>query len=398
MNVFIPKRLKLVQEEIALQHPEVDNKKYIIEENEKLHALIMYLAKLEIRKIQKEAFVLSREQISMIAGYIPHNYYADELHQYGKAMNKLFTIIELRSSEEVFEIIFKEWQEKYDNKECNVFLKNQLLKNKDFIRLILNCHFTVQMFSEILCASNILTCLARKCTKNNPNRGRISHKLEYYGIDKNSKLARDCEWLFYTYCDHDDYLATSDLELDQVISQYNFELIKQFITNFLSFMSIRELDKYQRVWKTLMRKIQQNNAHLDSIQGVSDDLIQKFNDWSNRCKIAEAFGNDERSQFWKQYQYQSVRRFYASNSVVMELEDGYIVEFLGTANGPAYVYNRENFETKVEHRMSSYDNHDLRQVLYRNPEWYQLRQKHLSSWQYNMDVYLKKNYHIKYVV
>lgn len=376
---YFPKKLKSAKEEIVLLHKNA-NEPIKISDNEDIRKLVMSLVKLEKYQIRSRAFALSNKEVEIVAGYIPHNYYKVN-------MKNLFEIFILRTSQFLCQVLYNQWQESYQNEACNAFIRDILKYDENFISLILKNNMDEKLFDSILSDKDIP---ARFCVelKNHyfPRGKKLEEKIIYFGIREDSKLFYDCKSLFYLYCEREDYLSIAKSELQNLVKQYYRRgqiILKKFLSNFLEKLSLRELIGFKDLadyFKTIVGDNVSAKEKFDAFfKDFPSSLVQKYIDWINLFKVEEYFGLDERSQFWKQYHFKSVRKYNYSNSVVMEFDKYYAVEFLGQRMGPLYIYSKDYFEHHIINRFKNNDNTHMRHFLLHDERWF-YRKEHRGNW------------------
>ena len=387
IDTFVPKRLIEARADIVFKHRKL-GEVIDITPNERLKKLIERFVVLEKTEVKKNALALTKEEVVMIVGYLPHNYFDVN-------MDNLFLVFDYRCTRWNCEILFYEWQNSYQNQQCNLYMKRQLQDNLDFIWMIHNKNLTEKLFGHILSAENIAIQFGKACVKGEfPENYTLYDKMNYFSIRENTKLYYDIEFLFYTFCCRNDYLVAIKEELMRVIKKYENSEKRSFLVNFLSVLNLEELDHFQelaRYFNSILGEPTSEKAKL-FFKGISDAIQEKYHDWLNRLKINQYFGNDERSRFWQQYKFLSVDKNRSSNSVVMEFKEYYAIEFLGDAMGPIYLYERGIFERNIINLMNWYNNSELRSILYHHSELYFERIVHIGYWQSKVDNILLKNH------
>lgn len=120
MFSFRPIKLMEPATDIAKEHPEqrMVEYKYIYDDVKKL---IKMLVSLDKKRLKVKALGLDEADVLNVAQYIPHNYYKVD-------MTNLFQIFNYRSSSTACEVLYREWQSEYNNKQCIDFLKELLEK------------------------------------------------------------------------------------------------------------------------------------------------------------------------------------------------------------------------------------------------------------------------------
>ena len=387
---YFPKKLKKAKEEIILLHKNA-NEPIEVSDNENLRKLIMSLVKLEKYQIRSRAYALSNKEAEAVAGYIPHNYY-------GVNMKNLFEIFAIRTSGVLCQILYNQWQESYQNEVCNAFMRDILKYDENLISLILKNNMDEKLFDSILSDKDVASRLCNELKKHYFPRGKkLEEKLFYFGIREDSKLFFDCKFLFYLYCDKEDYLSIEKSKLLNLIKQYNRRgqnIIKRFLSNFLEKLSLRDLIGFKDLADYLKTIVGDNVSAKEKFntffKGFQPALVQKYIDWINLFKVEEYFGFDERSRFWKQYHFKSVRKYNYSNSVVMEFDTYYAVEFLGQGMGPLYIYPRDYFERYIINRFRNNDNSHMRHLLLYDKNWF-YRKEHRGYWESDVQSMLIRN-------
>ena len=389
---FIPKRLQQSREEITLQHKKTKKRPKLVKD-EQFRKFIQTLASLKNRQVKARAFSLSDTETDSIAAYIPHNYYDVN-------MKNLFLIFEYRSTERVCSILFDQWQESYQNKECNKFIYQSLDDDKSLQVCVQQRHMSIDLFKSILQDEDVPGRFLQEIIHRPYLKGqKLSEKMAFLGIQEGTLLRSECEFQFYVFCEKDDYLIVSKLELLEIVKKYtkrNYGMLKKFLKNFLSKLELKDLQEFQALAEYLQTITGDNAIHKKQFdgffQGFSPVLIQKYIDWTNLFKIQRFFGWDERSRFWKQYRFVTVQKYRPSNSIIMEFKNYYAVEFLGRGMGPLYIFPKGYFESKLKYRLNRYDNNQMRQELLHNTnDSERYRKEHRGYWQ--SDVHNHLIYH-----
>ena len=343
---FRPKRLQTVQKEIAESHK---SKKEMFETwklsvDEELKDLITSLVSLDTSELAIEAYMLSDREMYQIAGYLPYNYF-------NVNMRNLFSIFVTRADKLLCTVLYEQWQNSYDNKECNDFICMLLEKNDNFKNCIKENHLDTTRMRNILIDQDIVIGFGTEVSRYEfLEKKTLMEKFEFFGIQADSKLYIECVDVFYTFCGNKDYLA-----------RY-FEFIAGDAQN------------HQKEYKFLFND-------------VSEDIIEKYADWINTCRVIQYFGNDKRSKFWKKYRFINVQRYNNSNTVVMEFENYIAVEFLG--QGPIYFYPKNYFNTNLKRQFLVLGDGALQQFLYHETQYGDDdRIEHRGYWQNPVEKYI----------
>lgn len=387
---FRPKKLQRVRKEVDVLHKRKDvmtNFLYLSADNE-LECLVRYLVKLSETDLAIEVYVLSDMEVYRIAGYLPYNYFNVD-------MTNLFGVFKARSDRNLCKILYNQWQNSYNNKSCNDFLHILLKKDDNFQKYIRENHLTPEQMDIILRNQDIKWGLGNEIVKY-PFSGKktLKEKFEFFGIHEDSKIYIDCLEIFYTFCRKEDYLEADPVELLNIVKKYeirNKPLLKTFLINFLSKLKLTKLAKFRdlaRYFETLTGDADTPKTGYENFfDDMPENLVEKYMDWINRCKIEQYFGNDDRSKFWKQYRFVNVQRFAKSDAIIMEFKQYTAVEFLGQAMGPIYFYRKEYFDKLLKGQFMLLENSQMRQYLFHQSK-YEDRKEHRGYWQDNVDEYI----------
>lgn len=391
---FFPKRLKAVQREISVLHKNMDESVKISADDELEH-LIKSLTEIDNdRDLAWKANMLTNQEVYRITAYLPYNYF-------NVNMRNLFCIFIARSGKRLFQILYNQWQNSYDNESCNEFIHSLLKNNEDFREYVKEKHLNVNHLADIFYDQNIVIGFGSEVTGYHFKEKRILvEKFEYFGIHSDSKLYKDCSDVFYTFCGKEDYLEADKNEILNIVKKYELRqqpLLKIFLKNFLGKLNLKELADFQdlaRYFEAVIGDSQNPKADYKYFfKDLPEDVVAKYMDWINRCKIEKYFGDDERSTFWKQYRFEQVKKFDKSNAVVMKFGEYIAVEFLGERNGPIYFYPRKYFEKKLEGQFLLLENIPMRQYLLHESQYKEEdRKEHRGYWEYNVENYIIKHY------
>lgn len=366
---FLPSNLKRVRNEVAVLHKsqrELD----IISVDDRLKEWIEFLVKMDASVLAIRAKSLSDQDICRIAGYIPFNYYKVK-------MDNLFNIFKIRSNLYACRFLYKYWQNSYNNKDCNKFIHDLLRDNKSFQECIRENHLDIEWMDDIIQDQNVAIEFGIKIqnyffleTKT------LTERFRYFGIHEDSNLYKDCVDAFLVYCRKEDYLNANEDMILKTVKDYvkrNQPLLKEFLSNFIRELELEELSEFRdlaRYFESVVGDVDKNKGeHKWLFRCLSEDIIEKYTDWLNICKVEQYFGNDDRSEFWKQYRFSKVQRFDKSNAVVMEFKEYVAVEFLGKAAGPIYFYPREYYETTLKFMFSVFENKQMPRYLYNQTKY-----------------------------
>lgn len=389
---FIPKRLQEVRKEVSVLHGS-ENKLLDVSQmctDDELERLIRSLVAMDEAELAMEAFALSDFEVYRMVAYIPYNYFKVN-------MQNLFRIFLARSEEQLCKILYEQWQNSYANESCNNFLRILLENDDNFKKYMKKNHLETKRMEEMLRNQDIAFGFGTEVMKYSfESKMTLVQKFNFFGVHKDSKLYKDCADIFYTYCGKMDYLEADSAELLSIIKKYevrNQPLLKAFLLNFLGRLQLVELAEFSdlaRYFESIVGEVSKPKAGYRFLfEDMPVDIIEKYSDWINRCRIERYFGNDERSDFWKQYRFTNVQRFEKSNAVVMEFKEYVAVEFLGKAMGPIYFYPKEYFETALKGQFMLLENSPMRQYLLHESRYAKEdRKEHRGYWQYSVSEYI----------
>ena len=388
---FEPKMLKQVQKEIAVLHKSNKKELSIISVDNQLKELIESLVRLDESALAIRTEALEYQDICRIAGYLPFNYFHVN-------MRNLFRVFATKSDMGTCRILYKYWQNSYENEECNEFILLLLRNNMEFQQCIEENHLEVEWMSNVIQDWNIVGGFGAKIRYYHfDEKKSLAEKFEYFGINDDSKLYRDCIDAFYVYCEKTDYMEADRELLLETVKKYqkrNRPLLKSFLVNFLNKLELEELIDFRDLSRYLNTIFgddpQKKGSYKAFFEDISSAFIEKYMDWINICRIEQYFGNDDRSEFWKQYRFLKVQRFDKSNAVVMEFKEYVAVEFLGKAAGPIYFYPKEYYETTLKFMFSVFENKQMPRYLYNQTKYDEKdRFEHMGeNWKNKVESYI----------
>ena len=391
MAFYTPRRLIEVKNEIKKKHPLKKTLKAASAENFGLKVLIMFLESLEPEMVEEQAYTLTNDEMGMVFGYVPHNYYQSDL-------TNIYRIVKLRLSERYLDVFFHEWQRVYDSEECNRFILNDLLTEDDFISYAKKKHFSRQNMEQLLQSDSIPAYIDELCA-DIPCPADISFedKISYFGIEEDTRLYHDCRMLFFTICHKEDYLTAGQDVLLEMLNRFGERQQKAFLKNFLQQLRLRELSDFQKVAYFFIQLLgwdSTNDKATKFLADFSDELKIKYRNWLNQLRIDLAFEHDERAIFWRNYAFETIEQMRISDSLIMRSKTHVVIEFLGKGMGPIYIYTKDIYEKKIRSLVLRLNNAQLRKELY---DYYDTnaipcyRKAHLGEWKSSMTYYLRQH-------
>lgn len=383
---FTPERLIESRKKVEEAHVRQEAYDFTMP-GEELEALIRRLLDTRDGMLTATGMSLSDREACMLAGYLPHNFY--EVSE-----DKLFRILNKRLDEASGEVLFREWQEEFGNYPCNHFLRELAEHNASFQKVLAKHHIKSALFIQILISRNIPLAFDQLLIGAVFADGiEFENKLKYYGIVPQSFLDVECKRALLTFCEKEDYFSCSEENLLDIIKTYDGYMLKKFLFNFLDKLSLSELEYYPAL-ASYMRKItgHRNSRNFQQFfEGAGADQIQHFIDWINIFKLNIYFGNDDRSQFWKQFRYLNVVRYPVSNVVIMEFDECVAVEFLGDKKGTIYICEKDIFMQNFYHQLDRMDNEELRGYFKAHKDQCIESRGHVGRWEVHIsNVLIKK--------
>lgn len=259
------------------------------------------------------------------------------------------------------------------------------------MNLLARYDFEEKSIIEIIESENVAINMGKECIKRKfVDDDSFAMKMSSLGINTKSRLFIDTEFLFYTFCLKNDYLHANQCALLESVKKYKIDILKEFIKNFLEQLTLSELEHFENLAKYFVSYLGETYGKKSHkfFSEMSPQIEKKYCDWINRCKIIQYFGNDERSRFWKQYQFEKVEHCSKSESVIMKFKEYYAIEFLGETMGPIYIYGCDTFEREIYKWFNWYYCSELKNVLYHNSFLYIYRKEHRGYWQHDVNLYL----------
>jgi len=389
-------QLKSVLEEVKKLHThEYHGEKVISDKDPALEKLIKRIVSLKQSELRREAILLEEREQLMVTQYIPHNYFDVD-------MENVYSIFKYFISDMLSEVLFKEWLDSYDVAECNKFISDLCLEEETFSDCCRKLGLNQQLYIRFLQADDVPSEVCKYLKEVNDNSKTFAEKLNDIGIEENTALFNICEFAYYMFCSKYDYLCINVFDLKAVVIRYvnSKKNLKQFIENFMTCLSLDELDKYHQ----LVPAILPTTGKIDSNQfrtfcaGYDVEVIRKLRKWIQNARIITLLGT-ERGYFWSKYDFISVIDKYVENAemIVMEAEKYVVIEFIN--EGFAYFFEKEQFmkeeikkihtwdsEQDVKHYLNHLSKHEDKLKHYR-PKG----DSHGMAWQHTFEGFISFN-------
>lgn len=402
---FSPNRLANAREIIVSKHKEKKKMPRIEERDEHLHNLVMQVVECEDEESQKMmAYSLSENDIFLLAGYLPFNYYQVD-------MGPLMRIVEYRINGSVSRFLYKQWQYSYDNYQCNKFMLHLEKSSTAFQKAMLRCHLDINTASGLFGGGEKPLEFGRIIkTYSYGEKKTFGEKMAFFSVRSDSKLYHECEFMYYLYCGKEDYLSEDKFKLLNTVKKYDEFIFKRFLINFLLQLSNAELETFIKAYpvnNSLMSYFIKKTGPLGSNSFenyFSEDeggVKLKYRALLIAQKMWDIFGEDERSGFWKQYRYVNIIEYKEPGknktmAVALETDNCYITEFLqkdGENYGRIYYFEKQFFKDKVAFHFRTSKPGELKSFLFQHKDSYPLHHDtHKGEWQSRQRRYIRSKH------
>lgn len=385
---YVPIHLKEVASEIRKIHTETADRAKT--SNEEIKKLIMAVCALPAERIEDYASLLSDRQLSILAEYITRN-------TFGFTMQNVKAVLECRINGEIFRTVYKGWQNEYQVhpvRECREFLLSAVRNHSEDIDYIKEHGLEIDLetwLSSKEIALEVCVSLLNFCGGNAVD---IAVGEKYFDIS-GSVLSREATKLIYCYCEAAVYLNLTDVALHTKVKDFEVELVKKFLFNFLEKLTVKHLAAYNRIW-SLARTIigepnsRQYNKFFSEAGKRAEILKNKYLEWRFINQIDIVFGGDYRSQFWKgkvlDYDATDYETKKSGEVLIMIFGNIYVLEFKRV--GPVYFFTKEYYKENIERLFRTniiYSVPEIRSILcnnHKDKEGFTNSYWHRGDWEY----------------
>lgn len=255
MDIYIPARLIKEKDYIKQKHPFSDKEILSIEPSDALKRLVEMVAAMPPHYVKQKAYALTYREALFLVGYIPQNYYHVKL-------DNLFDVFLYRADKNMCMVFFNEWQNAYDKLECNLFIQKIIHSFEPLLAVYMDYHYTEKMVNEMLKAASIPSWFGRHCIRHDTASSSFEHQLAFYGINRETRLYKDIQYLFFTYCHRKDYLEAQKAKLQSIVEQYILEKtnVSLFLTNFLTELALSDLRQFSDLARVLEKNTGSNGT------------------------------------------------------------------------------------------------------------------------------------------
>jgi hypothetical protein len=255
-------------------------------------------------------------------------------------------------------------------------------ENEQFRNVLEEHHFVPADMIKVLDSNLVLQEFGRMILRGRSDGETLDERLRYFFIHENSMLYKDCKKYYFIYCNKEDYIREKS-NLQSEMGSYDEINRKLFLINFLDKFTDLELMEYSNfaMYCQIMSGEVDTIRYRNFFSEISSEIEKKYRNWINRAQIDQFFGKDERSVFWKNYQFVSVKKNTKHNMVILECMDFYITEFLGKANGAMYIFDKRTYRNTISYWLQKYSTSDLKSHLYNDEKLAIQRLTHSGEWQ-----------------
>jgi hypothetical protein len=345
---YIPTLLQNENVKIAAMFP---TKARIVrpgEMSETLKHLILTLVGLRSSQVSRFGKERTEAEVSSLAGYVCTNTLSVQCAN-------IYALLDEFASADDWKLLFGDWQDYSDNQEAATFLKSGAERNSNFISYLTANDIPRENLSWID-ENNKVQAICNNC-KALDSYEEYKEALMRMGLIDDTLLMTTCQAKFYLNCSAKAYRDANETGVCSAFTKLDYLDRLDMIVNFIRVFSVDELTKYVTVYKQFKTEIEKNalaeTVLMDRLKKAG--LQDKYYSWVRRMMIIVSFYNDPyRRAFWLQYsgatQDMEVRRFSdhkrqsPKEIFIMDFGDYVVTEFLGKAEGKAYLFAKSSFE------------------------------------------------------
>lgn len=379
---FFPRKLLEAESEIKRAHHKINAELKIdgIDTN-RLRNLLNKIKELDKNEIPRFSYELSKEDLYLLADYMPRNSYDVDL-------DKIYEILKIRFRDDFISIFYSGFQNHYYNTNFNNYFRKFLkLTNKSHAVLGISIE-AINQFINWLSESNVIDKIVNSYFSSNTD---FDSYMKYFGFLPSKKLYEDCIRYLYTCCSAKFYLEANIEELINIIKGYNHKEIIKFINNYLLRM---EVDDFQ---DEILNYIHLKYGDIDEKNyiyiwnNIYEEAKQKYSIWIAQKQMDKFFKGDARYMFWVNFIKDVTAKLMAVNDKQLFLDFGkFIVVEFKEINNAAYIYSKDVFNKyflDYANKKDVYDN-----SVFKNPSLMFISNKiiHSGNWQYRTNKLINK--------
>lgn len=378
---YVPKKLLEAKEHIQNIHKKAVETTVGDMNNRQFKQLVYEIVALESEMLEGYSYTLKKEEISLLANYIPGNHFNVKI-------DHLLGVLKYRWDSQIMKTLYQHWQNYYINMENIKIFSYIGAENEGFLNEFLTLYTVspkeVQMSIE---TGTVVELFSKTAAEFNANsKEEFEESLQSIGLNLQFSLAKECIKEFYFVCSGDVYVKLGDRKVFDLFRTMHPESTKRILVNMLKKLSDQQLDQFEEVLNYYYRRTgDRGRGEFNSyFSDIDKALVNKYGTWLNRWNIRRIFLKDtkDRNKFWLKFANDSrVRTSYAKQTdcLILHFPKSVFIEFREI--GPVYQYNHDYYEAEVSKMVerTSKDT-DLKRWL-RNVSDYKMLQEHRGHWE-----------------
>ncbi len=391
MEIYQPKLLDKVKEDIAKAHRKKGEERFVELENSELKRLVQAVVATKKNKLGLVAYSLTARELEALARYVLGNIFDVDT-------TNIFVVISYRIDKNLMVKMFRWWQDAYqktENEKAFEFITEKPDLQSQFIGLF---NIEPRAIAEHIRKGNVdFYILSLLFNREYDALLDFQEELIHFGIEKYSILGEHLCDLFYTECSKLAIILASDDGIYEIINRVEHYISRLILINMLKKMQIQDLYGFTKVL-LLYRSFTGNygtNMFSRYFSGVDEALVMKYRAWLNHYYITKAFENDSdngRVKFWSKYEADcEVETVRSKDAFIMKFNGFNVIEFMHM--GPIYWLSDDYYRDKVKRKLSYDTTSEFKSWIYHD-QGYIERQTHQGYWwnyaSYRMRVLLGK--------
>jgi hypothetical protein len=363
---FKPVELNRIKQEIVQGHRKAGLYTGKDNYNEEFYHLLMNIVSMKENKLKSFAQKISRDNLNMLASYMPYN-------DYNVNMDNIMTILDVRFRKEYLDASYRAYQETLGNSDYNQWMYSKLSDNLEYS---VRERVKGKTLRTIFRNDDAITYLVSQAR----NENYVFEDLrKIYAIRKSSKMAVELIQQLLIDATREQYLSMTSEELIQQTASFTNEDMGRLLDNYLEKL---DLNVFHEIFLNNIHKIYEAPKHSKSSMWhyVDDNQKMKFIKWLSLKQISEIFGNDERTVFWKKY-LNNVKASYMNadmKRLALDFGQFVIIEFQKVGNA-TYIYAERDYYKEFNNYFHRKDKHSTDMLKDQNLSVSRLT--HNGNWQ-----------------
>lgn len=334
--IFTPRKLLSVEEDIKTRHQNINERDLKLAiDDEYLRKLVNKINSLNKEELLSFSYRLKREDLFLLAVYMPKN-------QYNIDLEKVYIILKNRFREQFIKILFEGFKNHYYNKEFNRHLI-QFLNLSENSHGILNIGKNeLEIIKKWLRQDDLVATIVQSCLKIKKD---FNPFMLAFKFNEDTQIYRDCRKHLYTICNKEYYLFGDINEILGIFETYILDEKIAFMNNYLTILEIEEFQDpvLNHIYYTYGDP---KDGLMDNIwRNISNLAVEKYKIWLAQKHMKEFFGGDERYIFWYDYIKNLEAELLHVNERQLFIDFGefVVIEFRNIGNA-AYIYRKSDFD------------------------------------------------------